>query len=125
MGHIYLFHSHPIAIYACPIPSHGTFPMGFSQESQSHGQPCISVIIPGSTTFRSPCRTIVLYSCKLQFGEVARHSGYTNSTDGHFVAECHTVKSSEKSHLCRLQLGLYSFGHYPRFMTIGSDRNNN
>jgi len=25
MGHIYLSHSHPIAIYACPIPSH---PMG-------------------------------------------------------------------------------------------------
>jgi len=22
MGHIYLSHSHPIAIYACPIPSH-------------------------------------------------------------------------------------------------------
>jgi len=30
MGHIYLSHSHPIAIYACPIPwdvSHG-IPMG-------------------------------------------------------------------------------------------------
>ena len=26
------FPSHPIAIYACPIPSHGMFPMGFPQE---------------------------------------------------------------------------------------------
>jgi len=32
MGHIYLSHSHPIAIYACPVPSHGTFPF-------SHGIP--------------------------------------------------------------------------------------
>ena len=29
MGQIYLSHSHPIAICACPVPSHGTFPMGF------------------------------------------------------------------------------------------------
>jgi len=27
IGLIYLSHSHPIAIYACPIPSHGTFPI--------------------------------------------------------------------------------------------------
>jgi len=29
MGHSYLSHSHPIVIYACPVPSHGTFPTGF------------------------------------------------------------------------------------------------
>jgi len=29
MRHIYLSDSHPIAIYAYPIPPHGTFPMGF------------------------------------------------------------------------------------------------
>ena len=39
-GHIYLSQSHPIAIYACPIPSHGTFPMGFPLEWHSHGQAC-------------------------------------------------------------------------------------
>jgi len=39
MGHIYLSHSHPIAIYACPIPSHpmGRFPWD-SQRNPSHGQ---------------------------------------------------------------------------------------
>jgi len=34
----------------------------------------------------------------------------------------HTVDSSQNSHLWRLHVS-YSFGHYPRFRTIGKDRN--
>ena len=32
MGHIHLFHSHPIAIYACPVPWDVSHP---------HGQACL------------------------------------------------------------------------------------
>jgi len=36
MGHIYLSHSHPIAIYACPIPSHGTFPIPMDKPAKTY-----------------------------------------------------------------------------------------
>ena len=44
--------------------------------------------------------------------------GFTNFTAAHFVTRCHTVDSSQKFHLCRLQLRSYSFGHNPRFMAL-------
>ena len=34
-----------------------------------------------------------------------------------------TPRTLQKSHLWRLHLSWYSFGHYPKFMTIGKDRN--
>ena len=54
---------------------------------------------------------------------MARHSGFTNFTAARFIANCHTAKSSQKSDLCHLHLGLYSLRHCPRFMTEGDDPN--
>jgi len=49
--------------------------------------------------------------------------GFTNFTATHFFEKCHTVNSSQNSHLYLLHLGQYSFSHYPRrFMTTGEDR---
>jgi len=57
MGHIYLSHSHPIAIYACPISSH---PMGrFTWDSHRNDIPMDK---PGSWSF-------VLILRSLAFGD--------------------------------------------------------
>jgi len=49
MGHIYLSHSHPIAIYACPIPFHGRFPW----DSHRNGIP---MDMPGHRSSSEPLR---------------------------------------------------------------------
>ena len=51
--------------------------------------------------------------------------GFTNFTIAHFVTKCHTVKSSQKSHFCRLHLKQHSFSHCPAFITIDEERNKN
>jgi len=45
MGHIYLSHSHPITIYACPILSHpmGRFPWDSYGNDIPIGQACFFV----------------------------------------------------------------------------------
>jgi len=48
--------------------------------------------------------------------------GFTDVKPVHFVTKRHTLNSSQKSRLCRLFLGKYSFSRYSRFMTTGEDR---
>jgi len=56
MGHIYLSHSHPIAIYACPVSSHGTFPMGF---------PWTSLWLSTGHVYLSHSHPIAIYACPI------------------------------------------------------------
>jgi len=48
--------------------------------------------------------------------------GFTDFKPVHFVTKRDTLNSSQKSHLCRLFLGKYSFSRYSRFMTTSEDR---
>jgi len=49
--------------------------------------------------------------------------GFTDFRPVLLVTKCHTVDSSQISHLCRLFFCQYSFSHHLRFMTAGEDRN--
>jgi len=49
--------------------------------------------------------------------------GFTDFKPVRFVTKCQTLISSQKSHLCRLFLGKYSFSRYSRFMSTDEDRN--
>ena len=42
----------------------------------------------------------------------------------HFAAKCHIIKSAQKFHICCVYLRYQFFIHYPRFMTIDEDQNN-
>ena len=51
--------------------------------------------------------------------------GFLNFTAAHFLAKCHALNSSHKSHLHRLHLEYYSFSRYARLIAKGEDRNKN
>ena len=49
--------------------------------------------------------------------------GFTDFRPVLFVTKCHTVNSSQISHLCRLFFSQYSFSRHLRFMTTSEERN--
>ena len=57
------------------------------------------------------------------FGEMADIQVLINFTAPYYVAKCHVVNFSHKSHPCRLYLRWSSSSYYSRFTTLGEDRN--
>jgi len=49
--------------------------------------------------------------------------GFTDFRPVLLVTKCHTLDSSQISHLCRLFFCQYSLSRHQRFMTTGEDRN--
>jgi len=49
--------------------------------------------------------------------------GFTEFRPVFYAMKCHTVDSSQISHLCRLFFCQYSFSRHLRFVTTGEDRN--
>ena len=63
MGHIYLSHSHPIAIVACPVPSH---PMGrFPWDSHRNDIPMDKPRLSMGHIYLSHSHPIAIYACPI------------------------------------------------------------
>jgi len=69
MGHIYLSHSHPIAIYACPILSHGTFPIGMTFPWTSLAIRCIHIQVAKITTTQLKLWRMIGHRRKYKFSK--------------------------------------------------------